>query len=155
MAPRRRRGRSVAALAFDRFAVFELAVPCEVFGIDRSDIVTPWYEFKVCAAQPGPLRSNAGFSLTTDYGLDDLVLADTVVVPAGYREGGYPPDAVEAVREAHARGARVLSLCTGAFLLAESGLLDGRRATTHWMHTAELAEAYPSVRVEPRVLYVD
>jgi transcriptional regulator GlxA family with amidase domain len=154
-ARRRRRPPTVAALLTDRFAMFELAVPCEVFGIDRSDIATPWYDFKICALEPGPVRAEVGVAMTTPFGLDELVAADTVVVPAGYRDGGYPPEAVEAVREAHRRGARVLSLCTGAFLLAEAGLLDGRWATTHWMHTADLAARYPAVHVDPRVLYVD
>lgn len=145
----------VAALAMDEFSVFELAVACEVFGIDRSDIVSPWYGFKVCAGESGPLRSSAGFLLSTEYGLDDLVRADTVIIPARYRGGDYPTEVIDAVREAHRRGARMLSVCTGAFLLAEAGLLDGRRATTHWMHAEELARRYPKVQVDPRVLYVD
>ena len=135
--------------------MFELAVPCEVFGIDRSELADPWYDFKVCAGEPGTLTSEHGFTIDTPYGLDDLVKADTVIIPASHRETGYPPEAVDAVREAHRRGARMLSVCTGAFLLAEAGLLDGRRATTHWAHAAEMAAKFPAVDVDPRVLYVD
>lgn len=158
MAPRLAKGKkqhTVAALAASDAGVFELAVPCEVFGIDRSYLADPWYDFKVCAGEPGVLRSEHGFTIDTPYGLDDLVKADTVVVPASHRETGFPAEAVEAVKEAHRRGARVLSVCTGAFLLAEAGLLDGRRATTHWMHADEMASTFPAVDVDPRVLYVD
>jgi AraC family transcriptional activator FtrA len=156
----RRRGRrsgppTVAVLVLDQFSIFELAVPCEVFGIDRSELAKPWYQFKVCAPEPTALESSLGFSLTTPYGMDDLIDADTVVVPAAPRGPGYSPEALDAVREAHRRGARVLSLCSGAFFLAEAGLLDGRRATTHWMHASALAEQFPSIDVDPRVLYVD
>jgi transcriptional regulator GlxA family with amidase domain len=152
----RRRPHKVATLVLDRVAVFEMAVPCEVFGIDRSELADPWYDFKVCAGDPPPLRTEGGFSIDTPFGLDDVVKADTVVVPAAMRRGRtYPPAAIEALREAHRRGARILSLCTGAFMLAEAGLLDGRRATTHWMHTAELAAEFPAVNVDPRVLYID
>jgi transcriptional regulator GlxA family with amidase domain len=152
---RRRKRHTVAALLLDKFAMFELAVPCEVFGIDRSYLADPWYDFKVCAGEPGPLHSEHDFVIETPYGLDDLVRADTVVIPASHRDVGYPPEVVDAVREAHRRGARMLSVCTGAFLLAEAGVLDGRRATTHWAHADELAEQYPSIDVDPRVLYVD
>jgi transcriptional regulator GlxA family with amidase domain len=153
-AKRRRTGPKVAALILDRTAVFELAVPCEVFGIDRSDIASPWYQFKVCSGADGPVRTQGGFSINAEHGLEGLVGADLVVIPAG-PSGAYPLEALDAVREAHRKGARVMSLCTGAFLLAEAGLLNGRRATTHWRHAAELAARYPEIEVDPRVLYVD
>jgi len=153
--PRRKR-HTVAVLVLDRFAVFEFAVPIEVFGTDRSYLANPWYDFKLCRSEPGPLHAGeGGFVIDVPYGLDDLVKADTVVIPASHRGGEYPPAALEAVREAHRRGARILSLCTGAFLLAEAGVLDGRRATTHWAHADELARRYPSIDVDPRVLYVE
>jgi transcriptional regulator GlxA family with amidase domain len=151
----RSRAHRVAVLVVGQVSPFELAVPCEVFGIDRSELASPWYEFKVCNGGDGPLPALGGMTIDSPHGLDDVVRADTVVVPAMHGNEGYPVSAVEAVRAAHARGARVLSLCTGAFLLAEAGLLDGRRATTHWMHADELAARYPLVDVDPRVLYVD
>lgn len=152
----------VAVLLLDGFSAFEFAVPCEVFGIDRSDIASPWYEFRVCAGDEPPLRASAGFTLDTPYRLDTLEWADTIVVPActWTRAGSFahadPHDAVlEALRSAHDRGARILSICSGAFLLAAAGLLDGRPATTHWMHVKELSTRYPRIKVDPRVLYVD
>ncbi|MFE6846491.1 helix-turn-helix domain-containing protein [Streptomyces sp. NPDC057686] len=133
---------------------FELAAACDVFGVDRSDLVDPWYEFTVCA--PGTVQVGDRFRLEPDAGLDQLVHADTVIVPACADLDADPPaDLVAAVRAAHEAGARVVSLCTGAFVLAAAGLLDGRRATTHWLHAAALAERHPEVEVDADVLYVD
>ncbi|MDP9072767.1 MAG: helix-turn-helix domain-containing protein [Actinomycetota bacterium] len=149
-----RRHLVVAVISHD-LSPFELAVACEVFGIDRSaDVGFPWYRFVVCSADPGPITTPMGFSINTSHGLEALRRADTIVVPAG--NGGRGNGTLhEALRRAHARGARIMSVCTGAFVLAEAGLLDGRRATTHWMHTDELATRYPDVKVDPGVLYVD
>jgi transcriptional regulator GlxA family with amidase domain len=158
--PATRRPHVVASVVYDDFSPFELAVACEVFGIDRSDLAEPWYEHRVCAAEPGLLRATGGqFAVEVPHGLDELVTADTVVVPA-WREasgaGNAPPGALlDAVRRAHANGARLISVCTGAFVLAAAGLLDGRRATTHWAYAEALAERYPDIKVDPRVLYVD
>ena len=150
-----RKRRTVAVLAFENVAPFELAVPCEVFGIDRSDIASPWYRFMVCAVE-SPVRTSIGFTIDTPYGLDDLERADTIVVPAGTGVSKQAPEAMlEALRRANRRGARIMSVCSGAFVLAEAGLLDGRRATTHWAHAEELARRYPDVKVDPKVLYVD
>ena len=145
----------VAALAVDGVAPFELAVACEVFGIDRSELSDPWYRFKVCAIDP-PVRTSIGFTIDTPYGLDDLARADTVIVPASSHDDEQPaPELIDALQRAHRRGARIMSVCSGAFTLAAAGLLDGRRATTHWMHAEELARRYPSIDVDPKVLYVD
>src|SRR3954466_4866448 len=145
---------TVAVAVVSGTGQFELAVACEVFGIDRSWMFDDWYDFKLCAAEPGPVRTAGGLILDTPYGIDDLVTADTVIVPAAGETPGQHGPLVEAIRQAYANGARIASICTGAFLLAEAGLLDGRRATTHWAHAAELAELYPAIDVDPNVLYV-
>jgi transcriptional regulator GlxA family with amidase domain len=146
----------VAVVAFDRISIFELSVACEVFGLDRSDMGLPNYRFWVCAAEPPPLRTNGGMTLRPGQGLSSLTEADTIVVPA-WRDIDEPPPArlLAVLRRAHHRGARIASFCSGAFVLAAAGLLDGRRATTHWMYAAELARRFPAIQVDPSVLYVD
>ena len=144
----------VALAVTDGMLQFELSVACEIFGVAPANLTGPWYELLICGS--GPVRTGGRFRLEPDRGLDALTDADTVIVPAVADVDEDPPeDLVDAVRAAHRHGARVASLCTGAFVLAEAGLLDGRGATTHWAHTAELAERYPEVRVDPDVLYVD
>ncbi|MEU8173965.1 helix-turn-helix domain-containing protein [Microbispora hainanensis] len=144
---------TVALAVTDGMLHFELALAYEVFGADLSHVADPWYSLVVCG--PGPVRAGR-FRLEPDHGLDRLSCADTVIVP-GWADAEVDPPAelVDAVRAAHEAGARVASLCTGAFVLAAAGLLDGRRATTHWAHTEELAARYPRVEVDPDVLYVD
>lgn len=147
---------SVAVAITDGMPIFEFAVPCEVFGRPRLDLADPWYDFRICAAEPGRTRVAGGFIAATTYDFTDLIRADTVVVPACEDVQAEPPgELVEAVRLAHSRGARILSICSGAFVLAAAGLLDGRRATTHWMHAELLASRYPAVTVDPTVLYID
>jgi AraC family transcriptional regulator, transcriptional activator FtrA len=144
---------SVALAVVDGTPLFELAAACEVFGVDRG-LADPWYDFTIC----GPDGAAVGGWLTAGirHGLADLADAGTVIVPSCRDVAEPPPRAlVDAVRAAHAAGARVASLCTGAFVLAEAGLLDGRRATTHWAHTALLRDRYPAVRVDADVLYID
>ncbi len=134
--------------------VFEVAVACEVFGLQRPDWIEPWYTFRVCS--PGAVPVGSWFRTETPHSLDELVTADTVIVPACHDVDGNPPsDLVDAVRAAHDAGARIASICTGAFVLAAAGLLDGRRVATHWMHADRLAARYPSVTVDPDVLYLD
>ena len=138
-------------------AAFELGVGHEVFGLDRSELVDPWYDFRVVAVGDHPIEVNHGsWTISTPYRLRDLDDADTILVPAWYAvDDTADPALLDALRRAHARGARMISVCSGAFLLAEAGLLDGRRATTHWMYTDRLAARYPDIDVAPEVLYVD
>ncbi|MGC5039069.1 helix-turn-helix domain-containing protein [Streptomyces sp. DT190] len=144
---------TVALAVTDGMLHFELALACEVFGAGVTGADGSWYRLSLC----GPHSVRAGrFRLEPDHGLDGLARADTVIVPGWADIDQDPPaELVEAVRAAHEAGARVASLCTGAFVLAAAGLLDGRRATTHWAHTAELTRRHPEVRVDPDVLYVD
>ncbi|MEH1058024.1 helix-turn-helix domain-containing protein [Micromonospora sp. CPCC 206171] len=144
---------TVALAATDAMLHFELAMACEVFARDPSGLADPWYDLVVCG--PGPVRIGR-FHLEPDDGLDRLTRADTVIIPAVEDiDADVPPDLLDAVRAAHEAGARMVSLCTGAFVLAAAGVLDGLRATTHWAHTEALAARYPRVKVDPDVLYVD
>jgi len=147
--------RTVAAVVDQGALTFVFAIPCEVFGVDRSDIASPWYEFLVVAAGERRVRTQTGFVIVAPLGLDALDRADTIVVP-GWSSTDVDPsdDLIAALRGAHRRGARIVSICTGAFVLAASGLLDGRRATTHWMYAGDLQARYPRVELDPSVLYV-
>lgn len=147
--------RNVAVMALDAVAPFELGVLCEAFGVDRSDQGLPHLDFAVCTLEPGPVSTSMGFGLVVEEGLDRLAGADLIGVPAMPRDNGYPEPVLEALRAAVDGGARVLSVCTGAFVLAAAGLLDGRRCTTHWRYADELAARYPLAKVDPGVLYVD
>ncbi|THA77323.1 helix-turn-helix domain-containing protein [Streptomyces sp. A0592] len=146
----------VVALLQPPQSAFPLACASEVFG-DHGPAVPARYAFEVCTEHPGPVRTEAGYDVLVMTGLDALERADTVLVPGWQQPAGteVPPAVVSAVRRAHARGARVVGLCSGAFVLAAAGLLDGRRAATHWARAAELSARFPRVRVDPAVLYVD
>ncbi len=144
---------TVALAVTDGTLHFELSLAHEVFTAAPDGVTVPWYDVTVC----GPVAVQVGrFRLEPDLGLDRLRHADTVIVPGRADIDEDPPaDLVDAVRAAHEAGARVASLCTGAFVLAAAGLLDGKRATTHWAHTEALAARHPRVEVDPDVLYVD
>jgi transcriptional regulator GlxA family with amidase domain len=142
----------VVALALPQVVAFDLSVPAQIFGhvSERRR-----YTFTVCAEQPGLIDTTTGFPIQAGASLDAMRSADTVIVP-GFMPLDDPGEAVgAALRDAVERGARVASVCIGAFALAAAGVLDGRQATTHWEHADELAARYPAVRVNPGVLYVD
>src|SRR6478735_3989219 len=144
------------ALAMPESAMlYETAIASEIFGVDRAELspTGAWYDFVVCTADGNAHPWLPGLP-TTSYA--EIARADTVVVPSTDEPDAVPDEAlVQALRDAHQQGARVASLCTGAFVLAAAGILDGRAATTHWMHADELAHRYPQVEVRPDVLYVD
>src|SRR5689334_5396553 len=152
----RRRKEIVAVLLFSGGPIFESSIPLSVFGIDRQDAGVPRYRLLVCGGEEGPLRTTGGLELTAPHGLEAISRAGTVVVPAWRSITSPPPEeALDALRRAHEEGARIVGLCTGAFVLAAAGLLDGRPATTHWMYAPTLVKRYPSVHVDPRELFVD
>ncbi|MBF6213011.1 helix-turn-helix domain-containing protein [Nocardia puris] len=150
----------VAVVLYERLAMFEFGVVCEVFGLDRTADGLPGFDFKVCGVEPGkPLRSTTpGVSVTPDHALDELVRADLVAVPAAPAfavSEGLDIRIVEAVRAASDAGAIILTVCSGAFVAGAAGLLDGRKCTTHWRYVDRLAEMYPQATVDPDVLFVD
>lgn len=148
--------RSVAVVLIDGVAPFEFGVVCEVFGIDRTEDGVPPFDFRVCGERPGePLRANVGVQLVPEHGLDALIGADLIAVPAARLREHYPPAVLRALREAHANGSTLLSVCSGVFLLGEAGLLDDRPCTVHWHHAAAFTARHPRAQVDPNVLYVD
>jgi AraC family transcriptional regulator, transcriptional activator FtrA len=148
--------RTVAALATNPMAMFEMSLACEVFGIDRTDDEVPPFTFITCGERAGeavPTTSGGMFVPTHQW--SDAVGADLVVIPAGGIRDEYPEELLHTIREAHRRGATVLSICTGAFILGATGLLDGLTAVTHWRYAAQFAERFPRTEVSMDVLYVD
>ncbi|WP_416518670.1 GlxA family transcriptional regulator [Streptomyces achromogenes] len=149
--------KNVAAVLLDGVHPFELGVVCEVFGMDRSDDGLPVYDFAVVSAEGSGLATHCGFTVSTPHGLERLEEADLIAVPAGeaFTVREFPPELLAALRRAVDRGTRVLSVCSGVFVLAAAGLLDGRRCAVHWHHAEQLARRYPRLMVEPDMLYVD
>ena len=146
----------VVTVVYDGLCTFEYGCVYEIFGLPRPELDRPWYRFEVCAAEPGPLRAAGGLAVQAPGDLGIVERADTVVVP-GWKGADVPPprpllDGLVRVVE---RGGRVASICSGVFVLAAAGVLDGRRATTHWRYTETLARRYPRINVDPDVLYVD
>ena len=154
MGVRHHANREVAVLAYSGLGTFELGIVVEIFGLPRPEF-GEWYNFKVCGLEAGPLQATGGLRILPKEGIRGLSTAGTIILP-GWRIDDQPPQQLlNALVRAHTRGARLVSICSGVFVLAATGLLNGRRATTHWMYAAKLAEKYPEVRVEPDVLYVD
>ncbi|MHB8453926.1 MAG: GlxA family transcriptional regulator [Acidiferrobacterales bacterium] len=148
--------RIIAVVAFHGISPFHLSIPCMVFGEDRTAGGVPRFDVRVCAAEAGPLSTSAGITINTGYGLEQLKRADTIIVPS-WRDPEETPPArlLEALRKARQRGACLVGLCLGSFVLAAAGVLDGRPATTHWLATETFARRYPGVRLNREVLYVD
>jgi transcriptional regulator GlxA family with amidase domain len=147
---------TVAVLLFDRTPLFETSVPISVFGVDRAATGAPRFELRAVAAEGGPLTTTGGIGLQAPHGLRALAGAEVIVVPSWRDPEEEPPERVlAALRRAHARGTTVVGLCLGAFVLAAAGLLDGRRAATHWLYASKLAARHPHVAVDPSALFVD
>jgi transcriptional regulator GlxA family with amidase domain len=146
----------VAIVVYDGVGVFELGVACDVFGnTDLTNLGVPWYRLSICGTGGTMVTADGGLRIEPPCGLEKTRRVDTLIVPPTDRVDELPGEVFDALRRAHARGCRIISLCTGAFVLAEAGLLKGRRATTHWTECDELARRYPDVSVDPGVLYVD
>ncbi|VVE61121.1 transcriptional regulator FtrA [Pandoraea anapnoica] len=148
--------RLVVALAYDRLCTFEFGCVTELFALERPELGVDWYRFSVCAIEPGPLRAAGGITVTAPYALRRLDSADTIVVPGWRDPDEVPPEALlKKIRAAHRRGARLCSICSGVFVLAAAGVLDGKTVTTHWRYAEKLRQRYPNVRVQSDALYVD
>jgi AraC family transcriptional activator FtrA len=146
----------VAALAYDGLCTFEFGCVVEMFALRRPELGVEWYRFAVCAEERGPVRAAGGIQVSASHSLALLRRADTIVIP-GWRGADVPPpeSLLKALRAVHRRGARIASICSGVFVLAAAGLLDGRAATTHWRYARALQERFPRVEVRPNALYVD
>ncbi|MHC8314876.1 transcriptional regulator FtrA [Pseudomonas sp. LB3P31] len=146
----------VAILAYDGLCTFEFGIAVEIFGLARPEFDFPWYTHRIVAVDSGPMRAMGGIQVLADGGMELLEQARTIIIP-GWRDRSapVPEELLAALRQAHARGTRLLSICSGVFVLAATGLLNGHGATTHWRYSAELAERFPEILVDPQVLYVD
>jgi AraC family transcriptional regulator, transcriptional activator FtrA len=154
--PMPRSRRNVVVLAYDGLCTFEFAIAVEIFGLPRPEMGRNWYRFAVCSLESGPLRSTGGVHLNIRRGLSKLSQAGTIIIP-GWKGVDVPPPPrlLAALRKAYVARARLVSICSGVFVLAATGLLKGRRATTHWRYVDALRSDYPEIVVEPDVLYVD
>lgn len=147
-------GPLVAALLYDGLCTFEFGIVAEVFGLNRPEMGPNWYRFTSCAIEAGPLRAHGGFTLMPDHGPEALDVADIIVVPGWKGADVEVPTALsDQLRAAHARGARLVSICSGAFVLAATGLLDDATAATHWRYAGALQKRFPKVNVDAASLY--
>ncbi|AIP65959.1 transcriptional regulator FtrA [Burkholderia thailandensis] len=146
----------VVALAYDRLCTFEFGCVVELFALPRPELGVDWYRFAVCASEPGPVRAAGGIMVEAPYRLALMDRADTIVIPGWRNPDETPPEPLlKKIRAAHRRGARLCSICSGVFVLAAAGVLDGVTVTTHWRYAERLRARYPSLRVNPDALYVD
>ncbi|WP_175744850.1 transcriptional regulator FtrA [Burkholderia ambifaria] len=146
----------VVALAYDRLCTFEFGCVVELFALERPELGVDWYRFAVCASEPGPVRAAGGITVAAPYRLATLDRADTIVIPGWRDPDERPPEPLlKKLRAAHRRGARLCSICSGVFVLAAAGVLDGLTVTTHWRYAERLQARYPALRVNPDALYVD
>jgi transcriptional regulator GlxA family with amidase domain len=147
---------TIAVIAFDGISPFHLSVPSLVFGEDRTSLGVPRYKMMVCAEGKKKIPTTGGFVIEAPYALSDLREAGTVIVPSWRNPEERPsPRLLDAIRSAHEGGAKIVGLCLGAFVLAEAGILDGRRATTHWNWAGLFSRRYPQVALNADVLYID
>lgn len=158
MSRKNRSGRRqrVVAVAYDGLCTFEFGCVVELFALERPELGVDWYDFAVCAAERGPLRAAGGIEVRVPNSLALLDQADTIVIP-GWRDADElpPPALLRRLRAAYERGARFCSICSGVFVLAAAGILEGRTVTTHWRYAERLGKRYPGVTVEPNSLYID
>ncbi|KAA8762094.1 transcriptional regulator FtrA [Burkholderia pseudomallei] len=146
----------VVALAYDRLCTFEFGCVVELFALPRPELGVDWYRFAVCASEPGPVRAAGGIKVQAPYRLALMDRADTIVIPGWRDPDETPPEPLlKKLRAAHRRGARLCSICSGVFVLAAAGVLDGATVTTHWRYAERLQARYPALRVNPDALYVD
>ena len=146
----------VVAVAYDGLSLFAFSCAAEIFGLPRPEVGPGWYRFATCSPSGKPVRGEYGIHMAVDGGLGLLARAGTIVIPGWHDVDAPVPTAlVDALRQAHRRGARLLSICSGSVVLAATGLLDGRRMTTHWRFAAKVQQRFPRTRVDPHVLYVD
>ncbi len=146
----------VVAVAYDNLCTFEFGCTVEVFALNRPELGVPWYKFGVCSAERKPLKALGGVRFHAPHSLSLLDRADTIVIP-GWRDADeIPPlSLIKKIRTAYERGARFCTICSGVFVLAAAGILEGKKVTTHWRYAEKLAARYPGVQVEPNALYID
>jgi AraC family transcriptional activator FtrA len=146
----------VVALAYDRLCTFEFGCVTELFALERPELDVDWYRFAVCAGEAGPIRAAGGITIAAPYTLELLEQADTIVIP-GWRDADeVPPEPLlKKIRAAYERGARLCSICSGVFVLAAAGVLDGKTVTTHWRYVDKLQQRYPQLKVRADALYID
>jgi AraC family transcriptional activator FtrA len=156
MSRKPRRRHRVVALAYDGLCTFEFGCVVELFALERPELGVEWYDFAACSVERGPLRAAGGIEVRVPNSLALLDKADTIVIP-GWRDADEipPPALLRRIRAAYERGTRLCTICSGVFVLAAAGVLEGRTVTTHWRYAERLSKRYPGIKVEPNSLYID